>query len=131
MAKNDNPTPTLKPQQRRAIAALLIEKDTRAAAAVCSVSETQLRRWLAMPLFKAELQAASSAAIDKAILRLSALTGQAVDVLKEIMLDPETSSGTRLQAVNIHLARLLDLRGLVNIESRIAALEAAQHENKS
>lgn len=127
MAENGKPTPTLKPKQRRAIVALLTEKDTRAAAATCSVSETQLRRWLAMPLFKAELQAASGAAIDTAILRLSALTGQAVDVLQEIMLDPKASPGTRLQAVNIHLARLLDLRGLVTLESRIAALEAVQN----
>lgn len=45
MAENDNLAP-LKPAQRRAVAALLTERDTRAAAAVCSVSETQLRRWL-------------------------------------------------------------------------------------
>jgi hypothetical protein len=122
MAENDKPTP-LKPQQAKAIAALLTESNTRAAAAACGTSETQLRRWLGLPAFQAELRTASSAAIDVAIMRLSAMTAEAVDVLQEIMTDENASPGTRLQAVNIHLSRLLDYRNMVTLEKRIEELE--------
>jgi hypothetical protein len=123
MANNDKSTPALKPAQRRAIVALLTEKDVRAAAAVSSVSETQLRRWLELPEFKAELQAASKQAIDTAILRLSELSGQAVETLREVMTDKEASAGTRVQAANIALARLLDLRELQELEDRLQKIE--------
>jgi hypothetical protein len=89
------------------------------------VSETQLRRWLTQPAFRDELQAASKEAIDAAILRLAGLTGQAVDTLKEIMLDTQASPGTRLQAVNIHLGRLMDLREFQTFDERLKALERA------
>ena len=110
MTENVISTPELKPQQRRAIAALLTERDIRAAALKCEVSERVLYRWLDLPEFKAELQAASKMAIDTAILRLSELSGQAVDTLREVMTDKEASAGTRVQADNISLSRLLDLR---------------------
>lgn len=123
MSINVNLPPVLKPAQLRAIAALLTEKDTLAAAAICGVSAAQVRRWQQQPVFQSELQAGARAAIDTAILRLSGLTGQAVDTLKEIMLDATASPGTRLQAVNIHLARLLDLRELATLEDRLERIE--------
>ncbi|HEY3311211.1 MAG TPA: hypothetical protein VGK00_06175 [Anaerolineales bacterium] len=123
MADNDTRTPQLKPQQRRAIAALLTERDIRAAAIKAEVSERALYRWLDLPDFKAELQTASRQAIDTAILRLSELTGQAVDTLRDVMTDKATSAGTRVQAANIALARLLDLRELQELEERLQRIE--------
>lgn len=119
MADNDKLTPA----QTRAIAALLTERDTTAAAKAADVSYRTLCRWLEAPLFKAELRAASKAAVDASILRLSELTGQAVGVLREIMLDREASAGTRVQAANIALARFLDLRELQELEERLQRIE--------
>ena len=115
--------PELKPQQRRAIAAMLTERDIRAAALKAEISERVLYRWLDLPEFKAELQAASRQAIDTAILRLSELSGQAVETLREVMTDTATSAGTRVQAANIALARLLDLRELQELEERLQRIE--------
>ena len=122
MANNDTLTP-LKPAQLRAIAALLTERDTRAAALKAEVSERVLHRWLDLPEFQTELQAASRQNIDAAILRLSALTGDAVDTLRDVMTDTTTSAGTRVQAANIALARLLDLRELQELEDRLRKIE--------
>ena len=53
---NDNVT--LSAPQRRAIAALMTAKDTRAAARIASVSERRLYRWLTLPAFVVELKSA-------------------------------------------------------------------------
>ncbi len=113
----------LTPTQRRAIAALLTERDTRSAAVKAGVKERSLYRWLTLPAFKAELQAAEKQAIDAAIRRLAELTAQAVDTLREVMTDQEASAGTRVQAANIALARLLDLRELHGLEERLQRIE--------
>lgn len=123
MTDNDTQPPPLKPVQLRAIAALLSERDIRAAALKAEISERVLHRWLDLPEFKAELQAASRQAIDTAILRLSELSGQAVDTLRDVMTDTATSAGTRVQAANIALARLLDLRELQTLEDRLQRIE--------
>ncbi len=123
MTQNVISTPELKPQQRRAIAALLTERDIRAAALKSEVSERVLYRWLELPEFKAELRAASKQSIDTAILRLSELSGQAVDTLREVMTDKTASAGNRVQAANIALARLLDLRELQELEERLQKIE--------
>ena len=120
MANDGNMTPA----QNRAIVALLAERDTKAAAKAAGVSYRTLCRWLENPAFQTELKTASSAVIDSALLRLSELTAQAVEVLREIMTDKDASAGTRVQAANIALARFLDLRESQELEKRIAALEA-------
>ncbi len=120
MANDGNLTPT----QRRAIAALLAERDTRAAAAAARVGYRTLCRWLTEPAFRAELRACEARAIDGAVLRLAELTAEAVATLRAVMLDPDAAAGNKVQAANIALARLLDLRAAGELEARLAAVEA-------
>ena len=120
MANDGNMTPA----KLKAIAALLTERDAKSAAAAAGVAYRTICRWLEDDAFKTELRAASRQTIDTALLRLSDLTGEAVEVLREIMTDKDASAGTRVQAANIALARFLDLRESQELEKRIAALEA-------
>ena len=113
----------LSPKQKKAIAALMQAKDTRAAALACKVGERTLYRWLQCPAFQAELKRAGQASIDAAIRRLSALTGQACDVLESEMADQETPASVRVRAADIVLSRLLNLKELCDLEARISKLE--------
>ena len=122
---------TLSPRQRKAIAAMLTEKDTRAAAKAAKVSERQLYRWLSLPAFVAELKSAESAAIEQAVRRLSALSALAVDTLGAAMSDGESSYGVKIRAADIVLSRLVTLKELHDLETRIAALEAKGNGNES
>lgn len=120
MANNGN----LTTPQRRAIAALLTERNVQAAARVAHVGERTLYRWVTeYAPFQAELKAAEGRAIDAAIRRLAELTGEAVDTLREVMGNTEASPGARVQAANVALSRLLELKELADLEGRITAIE--------
>jgi hypothetical protein len=121
MANND----TLTPAQLRAVAALLTERDTRSAAKAAHVSERRLHAWLREANFKAEVNRATGAAVDGAVRQLSKLASKAVATLEKVMEDADSSAGNKVQAANIVLARLLDLRQFVELEDRISAVEQA------
>jgi hypothetical protein len=125
MANND----TLTPAQLRAVAALLTERDMRSAAKVARVSERRLWAWLKMPDFKAELNRATGAAVDGAVRQLSNLASKAVATLEKVMDDSDSSAGNKVQAANIVLARLLDLRQAAELEERLVAIEARLQES--
>ena len=133
MANNGN----LTTPQRRSIAALLTERNVQAAARVAHVGERTLYRWVTESApFQAELKAAEARAIDAAIRRLAELTGAAVDTLREVMVDTEVSAGARVQAANVALSRLLELKELADLEGRLTAVEAVlkagvAHESKN
>lgn len=112
------------PAKRRLIAAMLSERDVRSAAAKAKVSERSAHRWMHEPAFKAELEAAERQAIDGAILQLAGLSGSAVQALRQVMSDGEAPAGSRVAAANAALGRLLDLRELSELESRLAAIES-------
>ena len=120
MAQSD----TLKPAQLRAVAALLVERDVRAAAKAAGVSERALWRWMDLPDFQRELKQAEARAVDAAVRRLADLTGEAVDTLRAVMADTEAPAGSRVTAANAALSRLMDLKQLNDLEGRLAAVEA-------
>ncbi len=126
MAENDTPDEKITPAQRRAIAALLSERDVRAAAKAAGVSERSLWRWLKDRDFTNELNAAQGEAIDATIRRLAELSGQAVDTLRSAMTSKSTPIGSKIRAADIVLGRLLAMKELGDLEQRIAALELAQ-----
>jgi hypothetical protein len=114
----------LTPRQRRAIAALLAEKNILEAAKKAGVGERTLHRWLDGDSgFQAELKAAERSAIDAAIRRLADLTGEAVSTLREVMGDKTASAGSRVQAASVALARFGELKELSELEARITSIE--------
>src|SRR5579872_3498854 len=68
-------------KQEVAIAALLSERTQADAAAKVGIGEATLQRWLLDPAFAAAYRAARRAAVENAVARLQAVTGQAVDTL--------------------------------------------------
>jgi len=115
---------TLSPKQRRTVAALLTEPDTTAAAKAAGVSRDTLYRWLAEPAFQAALRDAEASAIAAVSRSLVRLAERAAATLDGAMTDPAAASSTKVRAADIVLARLLQVRELVALETRVAELEA-------
>ncbi len=126
LADNGRLGDELTPAHRRAIAALLTERDIRSAAKAAGVGERTLYTWLDDSAFRRELKAAESQAIDQAVRRLSELSGTAIDTLKAAMKNRRAATSARVRAADIVLSRLLNLKELHDLESRIAALEEAR-----
>lgn len=110
-------------RQRRAVEALLTSGDVAAAAAAAAVSRKTVYRWLKQPAFRAELENAEAEALQALQRRLVALGARAGDVLEAAMESGERTAD-RLRAADITLARLLQLRELVDWDARLSALEA-------
>ena len=113
----------LTPSQRRAIAALLLERDNRAAAKASGIAERTLARWLTLPIFREALEAAETEAVDSSLRRLASVTGLAVDTLLAIMENPGAKPAQRLTAANIALSRYPELRDSQEFNERLRRLE--------
>lgn len=117
------------PRKRKAIETLLTCGDLSQAAAAANVSRTTVYRWLKQETFKLALTDAESEAIASLSRALVGLGERATKTLQAAMDDPlPTAAGARVRAADIVLARLLQLRELYSLESRIAALEAARND---
>ncbi len=115
---------TLSAKQRRAVTALLTEPDMTAAAKAAGVSRDTLYRWLAESAFQAALRDAEASAIAAVSRSLVRLAERAATTLDGAMTDPAAASSTKVRAADIVLARLLQVRELVALETRVAELEA-------
>ena len=117
----------LTPKQVKAIAALLDPQNrtNEAAAVAAGCSKRVLQTWLAEGDFAAALQSAQSDMIGAATMRMTALTGLAVDALAD-NLDEYTNDKQRLVAAVALLDRVLRFKELAEFETRIAALESSR-----
>jgi len=113
---------TLSAKQRRGVAALLTCPTMAAAALQARVAEKTLYRWMALPVFAAELKKAQTGIIDTAAGRLVQGLTQALDTLSELMATAE-SEGVRRAAASEWLSQCLAIREQTEIEKRLTALE--------
>lgn len=125
MQRNATKQRRLSPKQRLAIEALLSGCGLEEAARVASVDRVTLWRWLKSDdLFLAELRAASAGELQAASARLAGMVGSAGDTLAVIMVDgSERGAANRLRAADLVLTHAVKLAELVDLESRIKALE--------
>lgn len=121
---------TLSTPQRRALAALLTERDVRGAAELAKVSERSLWRWLADASFRAELAKQESDLLDAAARRLLALQDKALEVFSRVMDDAGATDANQLRAAQAVIDALLKLRELVTLEKRLAVLEEKLEVNQ-
>lgn len=125
MIQND-PLPA---KQAAAVAALLTQPTTEAAAAAVGVGRATLKRWLDEPAFRAALASAELQVIDHAVRRLLTMHGTALDVLTELM--SEAPAPIKLRAAISVLELGTRLRDLRNEEQRLAELEQRLAELES
>ena len=116
---------TLTTKQRAAVEALVTFGEIGLAADAVGVDRATVRRWRSSPKFAAALKAAEAAALDDLSRRLTGLAASALDVLTDMLADDQLAPALRLRAADIAIARMLQVRELVEVEERLAALEAA------
>ncbi len=117
---------TLSAKQRRAIEALLTCGAVSQAAIAAGVSRPTLYRWLHDANFQAALREAEKEAIEGLSRSLVTLGSKAASTLDGAM--DTATDGVRVRAADVVLARLLQLKELVNLEGRVTALEKSQSE---
>ena len=109
------------PKQRRAIESLLTTADTTQAAELAGVSRQTIYRWMTEEPFTQALKAGTAAALDGISRNLVSTAQKAVRELDKILDGPDP--GPKARAADIVLARLMQLRELVDLEARITELE--------
>ena len=113
------------PKQRQFIQALLACGDVVSACEEATVSRSTAYRWMQEPAFMSALREAEREALLATSRRLVRLGGKAVQVLEDTLGDVEAPAAVRVRAADSVLTKLLQLRETVDLEERIAALEAA------
>lgn len=113
-------------KQARAIRALLVCKSFEAAAQQSGFGEKTLRRWMKTPAFRQALADAENTLLDATQRRLVSLNGDALDVLEDILIGiADAPASVQLRAAELALSYTLKMREARELETRLAALEAA------
>lgn len=109
-------------KQYKAIEVLLTTGNITKAAEAAGVTAKTVHVWLKSEPFRAEVQAGEALALESLSRSLVALGEDATQALHDAM-SKTNPPGARVRAADIVLSRLLQLRELVELEQRIAALE--------
>lgn len=123
MAGFDMSKKELKPAQYQAVIALVNTGDVIAAARAATVSERTLRRWMTMPIFRAQLQEAENEMVRTAARRLGGLADKALTVLENVLDKDDIADNPRIRAATAVLDTCLKWREQVLVEERLRVLE--------
>ena len=115
----------LTPKQARAVEALLTTGDVAAAAQAAGVARETLHRWMRVPVFLEAVRAAEAQALDDLSRMLVRLGRTALGTLAKAMGDATTPMATRVRAADAVLGRLLQIREVATLETRVTELERA------
>lgn len=121
----------LTPKKRKAIEALLTAGDISEAAKAAGCSRDTLYRWLKEADFRTALDEATTEALAGLSRSLVGLGDLAATTLRTTMQNQETAPGVRVRAAGEVLTNVLRMRELLDLETRIAALEAAANVNRT
>ncbi|MGH9799178.1 MAG: hypothetical protein ACRD82_02345 [Blastocatellia bacterium] len=118
------PIDGLTARETKAIEALLIEPSVKDAAKNSGVSYTQLRRWLAEPVFSDAYRRARTVVFENTLAGLQSVTTEAIETLRAIMTDKQTASSVRVAAARTLLESAFKSRDVLDTETRLVELEA-------
>jgi hypothetical protein len=111
--------------QLAALEALLAGMTTPEAAKAAGVGRNTVWRWQQDPTFAKALRDAEAVQLGEVARALGAAGSGAVATLVLLKDDAELPAAVRVRAASELLGKLMPLRELVTLETRIAALEAA------
>jgi hypothetical protein len=114
--------------QEKAIEALLTTKTRAEAAEVAGCSERSIYKWLADPVFTAELMKREGILRREVGRQLSQDANKALSLLKDFMDSERVDDRLRLRAADLWLDYLIKTEDYSSLEARIAAIEAAYQE---
>lgn len=123
-------TDFLTKKQEQGILALITSATTKDAALVCGVSEVTLWRWLQVEEFQQAYTTARREAVRLAIARLQQTSGEAVDVLRDVMKDTTVAPAARVSAAKSILEMSIKAIELEDMAERLAQLEQAFEQQK-
>ena len=112
------------------IAALLQYPTIPEAAKATGVSERTIYTWLRDDDFRDQYRLAKAEIVYQALGNLQKITGEAVEVLRDIMNDGSARSSSRISAAKTILETALKVLELEDLETRIEALEAELERKK-
>ncbi|MGA5339026.1 hypothetical protein ACPCK3_07405 [Streptomyces griseoincarnatus] len=111
-----------------AILALARGDTSEEAAREAGVSGRTVRRWAEDPDFQAEVRAVRTEMLQHAVGQLAAGAIEAVTALRDALKDADGRN--RVQAARTLLDAVLALRESLDLEERIAAIEAADRDRR-
>ena len=123
MAANVTP-PKLSPNQRKAFETLTTTGSVSSASKAAGVSRQTIYRWLKEPAFAGMVREQEAQTLERVSGMLVAAASHAVAVLVQEMRDAD-SSASRIRAADAVLTKVLSLRELASIESRLTEIEKA------
>lgn len=108
----------------QAVAALLQFPTIPEAAKAAGVSERTLYCWLQEEAFREQYRSARAELVRHAVKMVQKASGEAVEVLRIVINNPESSPSSRVSAAKTVLELALKAVELEELESRLVALEA-------
>lgn len=120
----------LTPKQRKALLALLEGLTTPQVAERVGVHRQTVWQWLQQPTFQAELRMAEQHQLGTIARALGAAGWGSVATLVALKDDPEVPPAVRVRAASEILGKLLPLREMIELEQRLAVVEAALAERE-
>jgi hypothetical protein len=114
----------LSPQQEGAIVALLSDPGLTGAAKAAGVGKATLWRWMQQPAFREAYRRARREAVEQVRARLQQASGEAVEVLRDVMNDQDAPHASRVSAARTVLDMATQATNEEEVEKRLAALEA-------
>jgi hypothetical protein len=129
MTRQNPPQHDITPKQAAYIAGRLEGKTISQASSSSGVAERTGQRWEAMPAVRAALAAGADDLLAEAARRAKLKLGAALDTLAAIMGSEAAPVGIRVAAARAILTEGPRLIELGDLAARLAALEAASHDN--
>ena len=110
-------------KRQLAIAALIEQSTVQQAAKTAGIGQATLFRWLRDPAFQSAYRDAKRRVVDQAIGRLQRASSEAVDTLREVMLDAEKPPSARVACARAILDFAVKAVELDDLTTRMEILE--------
>lgn len=117
-------------KKEKAIIALLQNPTVRDAAEQLQIAERTLWRWLQEEPFRQCYLSARREAFSQAMSLLQQYIGEAVNVLRKVMNNQDTTDSAKVNAAKAIIETGFKAVELVDLESRITELEEMAHKTK-